>query len=156
MTSSKIKVRSNIQRCVSLGAILAVFLGWGAGPILASEPCLGHGPNSDQAFNNCPFITGVFQSADQPNQRVTVRLQDNRSREYNNSYIYEVSKGNVEPLRLWDFVIEGTQDRPEYWFRNGKVFHVVIFRPSDPNVIRLKILELDRVLSNQLLYRISD
>lgn len=124
------------------------------------EPCQAYeveAPDTGYGFeevNTCPLvrenfsIRGTFANE---NWRVSISQWEPAA------YIYRgVNRHDGSEIQLMDFDVRGTTSRPQYRFTNEDVIYVVTFRYSDPDTIRVEIIQGDRVLLNELLDRESD
>lgn len=73
------------------------------------------------------------------------------------AYIYKrVNRQDGRSVRVYDFDVSGTTSRPQYRFTEGNQTHVITFRYSDPNTIRLEVFQNQQLIINELLDRTSD
>lgn len=100
--------------------------------------------------NTCLFPGGggVFQNA---GWEISILHYEE---DYHIYYGRDRRTGNSLQLDISE--ISGTTTRSQYIARNGQYRYVVTIQPLDPNVIRLEVYQGQRVLLNQLLYKIGD
>ncbi|MGB2923672.1 MAG: hypothetical protein WBB82_00045 [Limnothrix sp.] len=108
--------------------------------------------NGYSVSSNCEFPSkgGVFQ-----NDEWEISIARIQSEGF--GYIYK-SRGRTtgNSLSLETSEVTGTTTRSQYIFRNGNYRYIVTIQPSDPSVIRLEVHQGNRVLLNQLLYRVGN
>ncbi len=63
------------------------------------------------------------------------------------------ARGSREYLELRDVEFSGTRDRRVYRWYNANYMYQVVWRPADPNFIRLQVFENNVELLNRLLER---
>lgn len=120
-------------------------------PAQASSPCRAYTVDDGSItygfdeINNCPILNGTFSNS---NWLVNIGQWEPAA------YFYEGKNlQNGQSIKLIDFDVRGTVNRPQYGFKNGNTFYLVTFRPSDPNTIRVEIYQGSRRIFNQLLSR---
>ncbi len=134
---------------------LCLSLSWTA--LMAEEPCQGYVIETTEIpteVNNCPMttetfsISGTFSNA---NWKVATGGWEA------GAYIYNrVNRQDGHSIRIFDFDVSGTTSRPKYRFTEGNQTHVITFRYSDPNTIRLEVFHNQQLIINELLDRTSD
>lgn len=142
---------------IGLAALLAwASLGLTGGIVRAEEPCKGYTQDMENPYgygyeeiNNCPLTRDdVSISGDFTNENWQVYLAAWEP----GSYVYRsMHKQGDTSTRVIDFDITGTTERPQYRFSDGDLTHIITFRYSDPETIRLEIYTGDRLLVNELL-----
>ena len=140
-----------------LTLLLAVVpLGLGqAGTARAEESCQAYTRDTDDSaygyeeINTCPLTRGdVSISGDFTNENWQVYISAWEPA----AYVYRsMHKQGNNSTRVIDFNVTGTMNRPQYRFADGDVTHIITFRYSDPETIRLEIYHGDRLLVNELL-----
>jgi hypothetical protein len=150
---------SQFAIAVALSLPLSLSLS-GAALSQEGEPCQAYiveTPNSGYGFeevNTCPLVRGDFSirgTFANENWRVSISQWEPAA------YIYRgVNRHDGSSIALMDFAVTGTTSRPQYRFTNEDVTYVVTFRYSDPDTIRVEIVQGNRVILNELLERESD
>ena len=99
---------------------------------------------SSTISSNSQFPTGKFR-----NRKWEITLWKRNAR------IYYQAKSRTTPASLYldNGNTSGTSRRKIYTWKNGIYSYQVIWRPNDPNYIRLRVFTPRRELLNQLLYR---
>ncbi|USR92287.1 hypothetical protein NEA10_06075 [Phormidium yuhuli AB48] len=70
-----------------------------------------------------------------------------------NYYYRGQARGSREYLELWNVEFAGTPDRRVYRWYNANYTYQVVWRPADPDFVRLQVFENNREILNRLLER---